>query len=130
MTGNNSLITYINRGVYLLVSNYNASCVGGVMTWYKIYIGAEVPPPTGLSLYITETTKLPWFNGSRSNLFLGNLANVISIPYDNCPIYLYLPYATNGVPVIFDNSNPIYAACNYLHFIKLDDNNLDTIIPT
>ena len=116
LTGTLTQETFLNKGVYLLVCNYNCACTGGgVMTWYELYVflrnvNGQVIAQKGL---------INWFGGSRNNLFLGQLANTFTITSDNTSVWINITYGTNGTSVIFDNTNPIYSALNYLHFIKI-----------
>ena len=115
-TGTVTLETFLNKGVYLLVCNYNCACTGGgVMTWIElgVYLGSIYGETIALKGLIN------WFGGSRNNLFLGQLANTFTITSDNTSIWIDISYGTNGTSVIFDNTNPIYSALNYLHFIKI-----------
>ena len=116
ITGTVTQETFLNKGVYLLVCNYNCSCApGGVMTWLEL--GVTIGTQNGQ--VIAQKGMINWFGGSRNNLFLGQLANTFTIPSDNTSIWIYISYGTNNSPVSFDNTNPIYGALNYLHFIKL-----------
>ena len=116
LTGTVSQETFLNKGVYLLVCNYNCACInGGTMTWLElgVYLGSI----NGQS--IAQKGMINWFGGSRNNLFLGQLANTFTVPTDNTSVWIDISYGTNNTPVIFDNTNPIYSALNYLHFIRL-----------
>ncbi len=116
LTGTVTQETFLNCGVYLLVCNYNCMCTGGgVMTW--IELGVYLGSTSGQS--IAQKGLINWFGGSRNNLFLGQLANTFTITSDNTSILIDISYGTNNTPVIFDNTNPIYSALNYLHFIKI-----------
>ena len=116
LTGTVTQETFLNRGVYLLVCNYNCACTGGgVMTW--IDLGVYLGSTNGQS--IAQKGFINWFGGSRNNLFLGQMANTFTITSDNTSIWIDISYGTNNSPVIFDNTNPIYSALNYLHFIKI-----------
>ena len=116
LTGTVTQETFLNKGVYLLVCNYNCSCApGGTMTW--IELEAILVNPGGQ--VIAQKGLINWFGGSRNNLFLGQLANTFEVPGDNTPVWINISYGTNNSVVSFDNTNPIYGALNYLHFIKL-----------
>ena len=116
LTGTVTQETFLNKGVYLLVCNYNCACdPGGVMTW--IELEATLVNPGGQ--VIAQKGLINWFGGSRNNLFLGQLANTFEVPGDNTSVWINISYGTNNSVVSFDNTNPIYGALNYLHFIKL-----------
>ena len=93
LTGTVTQETFLNKGVYLLVCNYNCACTGGgVMTWleFGVYLGSI----NGQS--IAQKGFINWFGGSRNNLFLGQLANTFTITSDNTSIWIDISYGTNN----------------------------------
>ena len=115
--GNITQETFLNKGLYLLVSNYNLTCApGGILSWYEISI--NIGNINGA--VIAQKGLISILGGNNNNLFLGQLTNTFQINADNTSVFSELAYVTNSSAVTFDNTNPAYNQLNYLHFIKIN----------